>query len=58
MKTQHTKTYGEQLKQCQRAIAMVNACITKEERSQINNLNFNLETPGKEVNLKQAGWKL
>lgn len=32
--------------------------IGKEERSQINNLNFNLETPGKEVNLKQAGWKL
>lgn len=41
MKTQCTKTYETQRKKFKGFIA-INACIKKQERSQVNNLAFNL----------------
>lgn len=43
MKTQHTEIYGMQLKQSLGEIFSFNACVRKDNRSQINKLNLHLK---------------
>lgn len=48
IKIQSTKTYGMQLKLRKGKFLAINACIKKEEGSQISNLTLCLNTLGKE----------
>lgn len=48
IKIQSTKTYGMQLKLRKGKFLAINACIKKEEGSQISNLTYCLNTLGKE----------
>lgn len=49
---QHTKTYGSFSKaELKENFTPVNTYIKKDERSQINNLNFHLKKLGKEEQL-------
>ena len=52
MKTQQSKTYGTQQKQCEREVCSIQHYLRKEEQTQINSITLHLKHLGKEEQTK------